>query len=721
MNRNKNIIKCVRLLCMHIAACALMLSSCANDDLDKPGNSQQRHEIRVAILMQSAERERWERTAENALENIREAQFGLSNAVDIIPEFFEQDSPDIEAIMDEIVADPEIVAVIGPTTSACATRMGEIIATANRKDLPMITPCATDVEYQRKFSKSGFVWNLAESDISELEVIISRIAGIPDLGKVFLLTGSESAGTGIGNVYEEWFGFIAGEYSLPIGGMCMYQDENDVRKFVRELCGYDWHLGENALVFNPSDTDMILAVDDELRKIREATPKGKYFYSPHIYCSDAFVSDAITEAVSDGLYEGIDLYVRPESGFHQAYRQRTGQDLINGEGQFYDALNLTAYASTRSLVTGKSLNDAILDVVDGNDGRGESWLPEDMRLNFAQLQAGVCPDIDGVSSTWTFDAKTHSCVIGSTYRHWRLNDGKFVTMEYVSVNSTNHSSSSRNMWDWTSSHIESIDGGEGKVPEYPALDERWALLVAGSAGWPNYRFQADVFATYRLLRQSGYDDDHIVLIVADDIADNPKNPIPGVIKIKESGENVYTYDAIDYRLADITPEDIGKILRGERSERLPHVISSDSGDNIFIFWSGHGNPGSFDFGGNRQLPHREMRDYIGMTPHRKLLFAVESCYGGGIGERCKGLSGVLVITAANPYETSHADVWSENVGVYLSNGFTQGFLDTVNKDRSVTLRDLYYSIASTTAGSHVKLYNADSYGSVYSNTMSDFM
>lgn len=721
MKQNNNLITGSLLLCMHIIACALMLGSCAKDDVDYPGNSQQNHKVRVAILMQSNERERWEKTAESALENMRQAQQGLTQTVELIPEFYDQDGHDIETIMEKIVADPEIIAVIGPTTSACATRMGEIIATANRKDLPMITPCATDVEYQRKFSKSGFVWNLAESDISELEVIISRIAGIPDLGKVFLLTGSESAGTGIGNVYEEWFGFIAGEYSLPIGGMCMYQDENDVRRFVRELCGYDWHLGENALVFNPSDTDMILAVDDELRKIREATPKGKYFYAPHIYCSDAFVSDAITEAVSDGLYEGIDLYVRPESGFHQAYRQHTGQDLINGQGQFYDALNLTAYACTRALVTGQSLNNAILDVVDGRDGKGESWLPEDMRHNFAQLQAGICPDIDGVSSTWTFDEKTHSCVTGSTYRHWRLSGGKFVTMEYVSVNSTSHSSSSKNMWDWTSSHIESIGGGEGKEPDYPALDERWALLVAGSAGWPNYRFQADVFATYRLLRQSGYDDDHIVLIAADDIADNPKNPLPGVIKIKESGENVYTSDAIDYRLADITSDDIGKILRGERSDRLPHVISSDSSDNVFIFWSGHGSPGSFDFGGNRQLSHREMRDFISMTPHRKLLFTVESCYGGGMGERCKGLPGVMVITAANPYETSHADVWSETVGVYLSNGFTQGFLDTVNKDRSVTLRDLYYSIASTTAGSHVKLYNADSYGSVYSNTMSDFM
>lgn len=721
MDRNKNIIKCVRLLWMQIAACALMLSSCANDDLDKPRNSQQREQIRVAILMQSTERERWERTAESALENIRLAQLGLPNAVDIMPEFYEQDSPDIEAMMEKIVADPEIAAVIGPTTSACATRMGEIIATANRRNLPMITPCATDVEYQRKFSKSGFVWNLAESDISEIEVIISRIAGLPDLGKVFLLTDSESAGTGIGNVYEEWFGFIAGEYSLSIGGMCLYQNESDVRRFARELCGYDWHLGENALVFNPSDADMILAFDDELKKIKEETPKGKFFYAPHIYCSDAFVSDAIAGQVSDGIYEGIDLYVRPESGFHQAYRQRTGQDLINGEGQFYDALTLTAYAATLSRATDKTLNEAILDVVNGRDGRGESWLPENMRHNFTQFQAGVCPDIDGVSSNWTFDEKTHSCVIGSTYRHWRLSGGKFVTMEYVSVDSTNHSSSSRNMWDWTSSHIESIDGGEGKEPDYPDLKDRWALLVAGSAGWPNYRFQADAFAIYRLLRQSGYDDDHIVLIVSDDIAGNPRNPFPGVIKIDESGENVYAPEAIDYRLADITPDDIGRILRGERSGSLPHVIDAEDNDNIFIFWSGHGNPGSFDFGGNRQLSHREMRDYINATPHRKLLLTVESCYGGGLGEKCAGLPGTLVITAANPYETSHADVWSESVGVYLSNSFTRGFLDTVSADRNVSLRDLYYSTARTTAGSHVGLYNAACYGSVYRNTMKDFL
>lgn len=37
------------------------------------------------------------------------------------------------------------------------------------------------------------------------------------------------------------------------------------------------------------------------------------------------------------------------------------------------------------------------------------------------------------------------------------------------------------------------------------------------------------------------------------------------------------------------------------------------------------------------------------------------------------------------------------------------------------LRDLYYALAAHTTGSHVKVYNAPHFGSVYSNTMAEFM
>lgn len=50
--------------------------------------------------------------------------------------------------------------------------------------------------------------------------------------------------------------------------------------------------------------------------------------------------------------------------------------------------------------------------------------------------------------------------------------------------------------------------------------------------------------------------------------------------------------------------------------------------------------------------------------------------------------GSLLITAANPYETSHADVWSEEVGVFLSNGFTRGFQEAIGSNPDISLRDM---------------------------------
>lgn len=40
---------------------------------------------------------------------------------------------------------------------------------------------------------------------------------------------------------------------------------------------------------------------------------------------------------------------------------------------------------------------------------------------------------------------------------------------------------------------------------------------------------------------------------------------------------------------------------------------------------------------------------------------------------------------------------------------------------AISLRDLYCTLAHNTSGSHVKVYNAHRYGSVYSNTMSGYI
>ena len=693
--------------------------------------------------MEQGEQARWERTAKWAQENIAEAQRDMNERVELQLTFKSQDDADIEQYMQQVAEDTTVVAIVGPTTSACAEQMALALGKSKAGGKPMITPSATHVEYQRRFANVPYVWNMAESDIAQLEVLLSGIASMygSDRMPVMLLCADDDEGDEAHNAYAEWFGFIAEEYGLKVDGVYLYKDEADLRRYVRQMCGTDWRLSDRVVLFNPSSVQMALAFDDEAGRIKAAVPEGKYFYTPQVYCSDAFVSEQIASTVKNAAYEGVDLYASPESGFNKAYRQRFGEELVNGEAQFYDALCLVAYAATLlqqrgQQQTGQTLNDALLAVVDGRDGSGGSWLPADMARNFALLSEGRTPDIDGVSGSWTFDEKTHASVCGSTFRRWRLYDGQFLTTEYVSTEGSRRSSSAKAVWDWTATKMQTFSADDGSPVVYPALDDRWALLIAASKGWANYRFQADVFAMYQLLKQHGYDDDHIVLICEDDVARHANNPHPGELRISDTGANVYDRAAIDYRLSDLTPADIGAILQGRSSDRLPQVLTPDADDNVLVFWSSHGSPGSLDFGGSQSMAYDRMRDILeGLSGangvngvngingrrYRKLLFAVEACYSGGLGEACEGLPGTLFITAANPYETSHADVWSEDVGVYLSNGFTRGFQEAIGTAPAISLRDLYYTLARNTSGSHVKVYNAPHYGSVYNNTMSEFL
>ena len=701
--------------------------ACSSDD-DRSTIKPTIHTYKVAVIMESSEQARWERTAKWAQENIAEAQYGMKDKVALQLTFKSQDDADILQYMQQVAEDPTIVAIVGPTTSACAEQMALALDKSKANDKPMITPSATHVDYQRRFANMPYVWNMAESDIAQLEVLLSGVASMygSDRRSVMLLCADDDEGDDyesptMHNAYAEWFGFIAEEYGLKVDEVFLYKDEADLRRYVRQMCGTDWRLETKVLLFNPSSPQMALAFDDEVGRMKAEVPGGKYLYTPQIYCSDAFVSEHIAATVKNASYEGVDLYASPESGFNKAYHQRFGEELVNGEAQFYDAVCLVAYAATLLQHTGQNLNDALLAVVDGRDGTGGSWLPADMARNFEQLAQGLTPDIDGVSSSWTFDAKNHASVCGSTFRRWRLYEGQFLTTEYVSTEGSRRTTSSKNMWEWTASQMQSFGADEGSGLTYPALGDRWALLIAASKGWSNYRFQSDVFAMYQLLRQHGYDDNHIVLICEDDVARHANNPYQGELRISDTGTNVYDASAIDYRLSDLNPADIGAILQGQSSAKLPKVLNPDADDNVLVFWSGHGSPGSLNFGDRQSMTYDRMRDILTNTPHRKLLMAVEACYSGGLGEACAGLPGCLFITAANPYETSHADVWSEDVGVYLSNGFTRGFQEAIGTNPAISLRDLYYTLARNTSGSHVKVYNAHCYGSVYSNTIGEYL
>jgi legumain len=94
----------------------------------------------------------------------------------------------------------------------------------------------------------------------------------------------------------------------------------------------------------------------------------------------------------------------------------------------------------------------------------------------------------------------------------------------------------------------------------------WAVLVAGSNGWYNYRHQADVCHAYQVLHKHGIPDSNIIVMMYDDLAKNSeyvkcidkkknvitfvffflRNPTKGVIINHPDGDDVYHGVPHDY-------------------------------------------------------------------------------------------------------------------------------------------------------------------------------
>ncbi|KAJ7952079.1 putative Vacuolar-processing enzyme [Quillaja saponaria] len=69
--------------------------------------------------------------------------------------------------------------------------------------------------------------------------------------------------------------------------------------------------------------------------------------------------------------------------------------------------------------------------------------------------------------------------------------------------------------------------------------KRWAILVAGSNYYGNYRHQADVCHAYQILKKGGLKEENIIVFMYDDIAFDISNPRPDVIINKPNCVDVY--------------------------------------------------------------------------------------------------------------------------------------------------------------------------------------
>lgn len=185
----------------------------------------------------------------------------------------------------------------------------------------------------------------------------------------------------------------------------------------------------------------------------------------------------------------------------------------------------------------------------------------------------------------------------------------------------------------------------------------WGVIVAGSNGYYNYRHQADAAHAYQILRKNGFSDDHIILMMYDDVRYNRSNPFPGELFNRTDGPNVAGNLKIDYSGREVTPENFLAVLTGDSASASGPVLESDSDSKVFVYFTDHGAPGLVAFPSDVLYADDLQKAFDTMTDKKmfkEMVVYIEACESGSMFPYLSSDSKIFGLTASNASQSSYA-------------------------------------------------------------------
>ena len=664
-------------------------------------------EVRIAVVLPEKDREHiWNNALDWAAKNIRKANIGVR----VVYEWVDEESADLTEVGLSLSKREDIQSVIGCNGSTNTQMLAFALARQKENIKPLFT-FSTSQELPRIFGHRGFLWGLCETDISQSEIILSCLSNEnPEYKKVALLASDDI----YGQTFVDWFAFQAVELNLEPVRIESYKKSSELEGCLKRIIDS----GADAIVCVPAAVEDVIPVQKYIDNFMYNYEFGRAIAL--MFADKAYNKSILDVAEPVDFISGLVPLSHPNSGFGVSYDAIYGRVPYAGEAEVYDAVLITTLASIWAEKNGEEdLNKAISVLLNGTAVSQGGWTAGMIANYYHAIMAGNTPAISGATGTLDFDSEYYTTIRSTSYARWITYNGEMVIIDYYSRNSDGHSSSPVAAWEWKKQHMQDVDGNGNEI-NYLELKDNYAVLVAASEGWKNYRHQADVLGFYHYLKGEGYDDDHIILIMADDIAYNERNSLQGVVRREVSGSNLYDDIQIDYKLGDLTLDDLKQILTSEPSEAYPVTLGSSMNDNVLFFWSGHGTQNGWKWKETENLNADFAKSMFSDMQFRKMFAIVETCYSGRVAQGCIGIPGLLMMTAANPYETSKADAFDSELQVYLSNTFTSSILSQFETNPNTIIYDLYLHAFDKTNGSHVMVYNPDYYGNLYLNDMSEY-
>ena len=769
-----------------------LFTACSQED-DKIEIVPARHWVEkkvavVAPLGDTATKTRLQRTADWFLKNFREAQMHDTLAIDLKIAWYDELSTDLTTLSETLAGDSTVIAVIGPFSNES---IAAFAPACMKMQKPLIAPTATSEDIIRRYAVTTnslntndkpFLWSLTASDVQLTSLLMSDYAAIC---QSYTTEKPNAIVFAIDNIYgktfSDWAPFFAQDYGIELLENQTIQKADDFYNHMMEMsdesevgAAFDYTsatfvaIETTKMLYDVARIRRQLLVDYYGTQVFASTdafaaendPYWQLFESMYrsYFAFSGLSEESLAALGSEGSkmlqgYQGFSPYADPTTGFEMSYQTLFGVLPTFAECKFYDALMLAAFAACyvehypKEETCNAQFNDAVVTITNTANASmgGSAWNVTPMQVYLSAMESGQLYHFVGASGDISFDRDTYTAATATTYVHWQIMDGKIYHRSYFGSTGGRTTDASAawlflyNEQRASDDFMEQVSGGTGQHFSYPTLTDQYAVLVQGSNGYINYRHQADVLSIYQSLRRGGYPDDHIILILDKQMANDSHNPERGVVRTSPNGPDLLSGTTagsgfgaaeIDYNSADLTATDVADILAGRQSDRLPVVVPQGEGNNVLFYWSGHGRSASH--GGANEFSWRDtgygngfsadlLRQTAQQMQYRKLLVVAEPCYGECVIRAVDGIPGVLAMSGANSQEQSWADCWSNDAKVWMCDRFSQNLVSCLSANPDTSFRDLFLYCAQHTLGSHARIVNAAHFGNLYTTGPAEFI
>ncbi|KAJ3125740.1 glycosylphosphatidylinositol anchor biosynthesis [Nowakowskiella sp. JEL0407] len=230
--------------------------------------------------------------------------------------------------------------------------------------------------------------------------------------------------------------------------------------------------------------------------------------------------------------------------------------------------------------------------------------------------------------------------------------------------------------------LQKIDGFFAKSGH----SNNWAVLVCTSRFWFNYRHIANTLSIYRTVKRLGIPDSQIILMLADDVACNPRNTFAATV-YHNAGKYLELYGTnveVDYRGYEVNVENFIRMLTDRVDPNVPRSkrLLTDDRSNILIYMTGHGGEDFLKFQDFEELGSQDIADAISQMHEKKryheILFMIDTCQASSMYSKFTSPN-VLAAASSLVGESSYSHHLDMDIGVAVIDRFTYYSLETLEK------------------------------------------